>query len=182
MLARVIGMAVILLTGASAALAAEAPVRKYPLPERGSFQMTVPANWADQLRQPPQGLPPTISFRPNQGKPFEILVTPIWPMRADVPAVTIETIRKSVQRAADGAKSQAVEKSIPLVEFSSSTGPGYYFSATDKAPKPGEFKYMTQGMLKVSDLSVTFTILTNDGQEQVTRDAIAMLRSAIHAP
>ena len=39
---------------------------------------------------------------------------------------------------------------------------------------------MTQGMLKVSDLVVTFTILTNDGQEQVPRDALSMLTSAVH--
>jgi hypothetical protein len=169
-----------LLALAGIAYAAETAIKKYTLPEKGSFQMKVPVDWTEQVRQPPQSSPPTITFAPTHGKPFEILVTPIWRVRTDVPASTKETIRQSVQRAADDTKSQAVEKSIPLVEFSSSTGPGYYFSATDRAPKPGEFKYLTQGILKVSDLTVTFTILTNEGQEQVTRDAIGMLQSAVH--
>ena len=154
--------------------------KKFALPERGFLQMSVPPNWDDQIRQPPQALPPTIAFRARQGKPFEVLVTPIWRARPDIPVSTKDTIRQRVERAADDVKSQAVEKSIRLVEFSGSSGPGFYFSATDRAPKPGEYKFVTQGMLKVSDLVVTFTILTNDGQEQVMRDALSMLKSAVH--
>lgn len=155
-------------------------VKKYALPERGMLQMSVSGNWDDQLRQPPKSLPPTIAFRARQGKPFEVLATPIWRMRPDVPASTKDSIRQQVERAADAALSQAVEKTIRVIEFVGSSGPGYYFSATDRAPKPGEYKLMTQGILKVSDLVVTFTILTNDGQEQVTRDTLSMLKSAIH--
>jgi hypothetical protein len=51
---------------------------------------------------------------------------------------------------------------------------------TDKAPNPGEYKYLTQGMLRVSELVVSFSILTNDGQEQVREDALALLKSAVH--
>ena len=51
-----------------------------------------------------------------------------------------------------------------------------------KAPKPGEYKYMTQGMLVVRELAVSFTILTNDGQQQVVQDALTMLKSATHTP
>ena len=175
------GFAAVLLSPIGVSLAADATAtRKFPLPERGDFQMTVPTAWNDQLHQPPQALPPTIAFRARQGKPFEVLVTPIWRARPGIPVATKDTIRQNVQKAANDAKSQAVEEAISIVEFSGSAGPGYYFSATDKAPKPGEYKYMTQGMLKVNDLTVTFTILTNDGQEQVTTDAIGMLKSAVH--
>jgi hypothetical protein len=37
---------------------------------------------------------------------------------------------------------------------------------------------MTRGKLKVGDVSVTFTILTNEGQDAVVRSALAMLKSA----
>jgi len=174
---RAVAVSLVLIGGASAA---ETATKSYALPERGRFQMNVPVGWAEQLRRPAPASPPTITFRPARGRSFEILVTPIWRVGTDVPASTKEAIRQSVQRAAEDAKGQAVEKSIPVVEFSSSTGPGFYFSATDKAPKQGEFRYMTQGMLKVGDLTVAFTILTNEGQEQVTRDAIGMLKSAVH--
>jgi hypothetical protein len=37
---------------------------------------------------------------------------------------------------------------------------------------------MTRGKVMVGDVSVTFTILTNDGQEAVIRSALTMLKSA----
>ena len=89
-------------------------------------------------------------------------------------------MRSSVQRAIDEAKPDSVEQEIPIRELTGASGPGFYFSATDKAPKPGEYKYLTQGIVKVSDLTVTFAILTNDGQEQVAKDALDMVRSAAH--
>jgi len=55
-------------------------------------------------------------------------------------------------------------------------GTGYYFSATDRAPNPGEYKYLTQGMLPVGELVVTFTILSNDGGEAAVSAALTLLR------
>ena len=173
-------LAASLLFALGQASAADSSVRRYPLPERGFFAMKVPANWVDQLRQPPEAVPPTIAFRPRQGKPFQILVTPIWRARPDIPIQTRETIMQRVERAIEGIKSRAVENNISIVEMSDTSGPGFYFSATDRAPKPDEYKLLTQGMLKVSDLLVAFTILTNDGQDDVSRDAFDMLRTAVH--
>jgi hypothetical protein len=174
---------VVLLVGLSNALAGEGNTgRRYPLPQRGFFQMKVPTSWRDQHRQPSQPLPPTIAFRPGKGKPFDVLVTPIWRARADVPSPTKDTLRRQVERTIESVKSQAVEKDLTAVEFQGASGPGFYFSATDPAPKPGEYRFMTQGILRVNELTVTFTILTNDGQEQVVQDALAMLQSAVHVP
>jgi hypothetical protein len=52
------------------------------------------------------------------------------------------------------------------------SGMGYYFSATDRAPKPGEFKYLTQGILHIGELVASFTILSNDGGEANASDAL----------
>ncbi len=57
---------------------------------------------------------------------------------------------------------------------------GYYFTLTDRAPKAGEFKYMTQGALRVGNLMVVFTVLTNDGQSKTVDDALSMMQSAKH--
>lgn len=160
--------------------AADASARKYPLAQRGSLQLNVAAAWADEVREPPGGVPPAIMFRPRSGAPFEILVTPIWRPRPDIPEATTEAIRSAVQRAADEAKPDSVEQDISIRELTGASGPGFYFSATAKAPKPGEYRYLTQGIVKVSDLTVTFTILTNEGQEQVAKDALDMVRGAVH--
>ena len=74
----------------------------------------------------------------------------------------------------------AVEKDIKLVEFKGASGPGFYFFATDSAPRPGEFTYMTRGVLAVGELSVMFTVLTNKGQDNEIEAGLAMLRSAVH--
>jgi hypothetical protein len=175
------GLAASLLWAVDVSLAADAgAAKKYPLPQRGALQMNVPAGWADEVRQPQNNAPPTIVFGPKEGRAFQVLVTPLWRPRPDVPVATKEAVRQNVQRAAEDLKSQAVETTIPIVEFTGAGGPGFYFSATDKAPKPDEYKYLTQGMLKVGELAVTFTILSNEGPERVTRDALNMLQSAMH--
>jgi hypothetical protein len=164
------------------AAADSAAEKRYPLPNRGYFQLKVPADWTDRLDQPPIAVPPTINFGPRQGKAFIVSVTPAWRMRPEVHLPTKESIRERVELALQGIIPFAVEKDIKLVEFDGPSGPGFYFFATDSAPRPGEYKFMTQGALAVGELSVLFTILTNEGQDDVIRDALAMVRSAEHLP
>jgi hypothetical protein len=89
-------------------------------------------------------------------------------------------MRHGVQQAADKVKPTALEHYLPVEELTGAPGRGYYFSATDREPKPDEFKYLTQGMLLVGDVVVSFAILTNDAQEEVRDQALAMLKSASH--
>ncbi|HJY75871.1 MAG TPA: hypothetical protein VKE95_04530 [Burkholderiales bacterium] len=154
--------------------------KKYALPERGFFQMNVPAGWSDQVREAGSSLPPTLAFRPVHGQPFEVRVTPIWRAGPDAPVFTKDWIRQQVWGAVDEVKEQSLEQNIALVEFASATGPGYYFNATDRSPKAGEYKHLLQGMVKVNELVVTFTVLTNAGQEQVTNQALTMIRTSVH--
>lgn len=160
--------------------AEEGSLREFQLPKRGVLQLAVPRSWKDQVRQPPHELPPTISLSPSHGNGFQVLITPLWAIHAGVVMPEREEIRRIIAKAAEGAKSQAVEKNIPVQEIQSESVGGYCFSATDRSPKPGEFKYMTQGMLRVGELAATFTILYNDGAETVVPDALRMLKGARH--
>ncbi len=165
---------------AGSAIAEEATVRRYALPDHGSIQLRVPVSWKDEMRQPPDRLPPTIVLTPKSGAPFEVSLTAVWPPSKDASPPTADAVRQTVQRAADQAKSQAVEKTIAVKELQGASGPGYYFSATDRAPAPGEYKYLTHGMIRVGDLAATFTILTQDGQGNTVADALATMASATH--
>lgn len=171
------GLMGLLLVGA-AATADDAAPRSYALPGHGSFQMNVPASWKDSEHRPVPDQPPTLMFDPPSGAPFKVLVTPIWKFRADIELPTVSQVKDKVRHAAELAAPQAIEKEFPLKELKGEAAKGYYFSATDKAPNPGEFKYMSQGMIRVGELVVTFTVLTNDGQEAVVRDALAMVAGA----
>ena len=159
--------------------------KRYPLPDqRGTFLLSAPASWKDDVNQPPQPVPPTILFGPSAtGKPFQVHVTPIWKPSPDLPTPTKDELRTQVQRDADGLKSDRIANEIKVVDLQGKNGPGFYYAAVDKQPGPDEFKHLTQGRILVSDtLLVTFAILTNDGQEQVVRDALSMIRSASHSP
>ena len=162
----------------SLAIGADGETKRYALPDKTSLELTIPAGWQEEVKQGETGTPPTVAFTQRAGAAFQVFVTPIWRPRPEVPVASAEQIRQSVQRAADQVKPRAAESFLPLEELSGGKGPGYYFSATDKAPKPEEFKYLTQGMLLVGELAVTFSILTNDGQEKVRDAALDMLKRA----
>ena len=152
--------------------------RRYSLGDYGLFRIDIPSSWKDELSQPPKRTPPTISLTPKAGDPFQILITPIWGAKKE--GLKDEAIKELVQKSAERVKPQAVEKTLQLVELRGTSSRGYYFFVTDKAPKPDEYKYMTQGVLAVGDLIVTFTVLTNGNHEKVAKEALTMLREARH--
>ena len=159
----------------SASPAADAP-KRYALERSGFLQLKVPAGWRDEVDTNTQ--PPVISFRPATGKPFIVSVIPAQAGDGKR-APSRRQLRDEVEQMAEAIRHFAVEgDSVKVKEFAGSSGPGYQFFATDSAPAAGEFKYMTRGKLNVGDVSVTFTILTNEGQEAVIRSALAMLKSA----
>ena len=173
-------IALIALSFASLASAGDAVPRQFALPDHGVFEITVPTDWQDEVGRPPNRLPPTIKFRPKAGPSFEVLMTPLWPIEGKAPPTDALTVRREVEKAAAGASSQAVEKHIEVRELKGSNGTGYYFSATDRAPAPGEYKHMTQGILPVGQLAISFTILTNDGQESAVAQSLEALQSAVN--
>ncbi len=156
--------------------------RRYPLLDHGVFKMKVPVFWKDEVQQPPDDrLPPRIFFRPASGDLFVIVVTPIWKVKKDAPLLTEGDIKTMVQHVAEDNQQNAVEKTLKLIEIQGQSGRGYYFSATDKAPAPDDYKFITQGALLVGELTVTFTIATNDDKKNVESAALTMLQSATHA-
>ena len=171
---------------AATAIAAEGEKKVFPLPDNSKLELSIPAGWKEEVKaaqgsKTNQGsAPSTVALTPREGAPFEVHVTPIARQRQGASADTAIKMRHSVQQGADKVKPTAMEQYLPVDQITGAPGPGYYFSATDREPKPGEFKYLTQGMLLVGDVVVAFSILTNDGQEKVRDQALAMLKSASH--
>jgi len=167
--------------GQTPALLSPTAPRSYPLPDHGALQLNVPTSWKDAVHQPPDNMPPTLEFTASGGRPFEVVLTPVWPTQADAAPLEPADLRRAAQGAVDEAQPDAVEKPIALNVMKGAGGIGYYFFATDRAPKAGEYRYMTQGILRVSDIALSFTILTNDDQYAVIRDGLQLLRTAVHA-
>jgi hypothetical protein len=163
---------------ASAVAASGVSPHSYDLPDHGALTLLVPDGWTSEFKQPPNRLPPTIGLKPRSGMPFAVLVTAGWPTGPASKIPDEASMRSEVVAAAKGAASQSVEGALPVQEIEGVDGAGFYFAATDRAPNPGEYKYLTQGVIRVGGISLAFTVLTNDGQEPVVRSALEMLRTA----
>ena len=147
------------------------------LPERPALVIPLPVGWRGQVRRAAPDLPPTILLSSITEKNFTVMVTPIWLLGADAKPLTPEFLRAMVAAAAQKAKPQAVEAELPVRDMAGQGLFGAYFSATDKAPKPGEYRNLTQGMVAIGELHVGFTILSNGDAAAVNGPAIQMLQS-----
>jgi predicted secreted Zn-dependent protease len=107
------------------------------------------------------------------------MITPFW-RKGEDGTIYESALREQTDAAAAKAQSQAVEEKLTLKEISGTDGRGYYFTATDRAPKPGEYKYILQGMLRLGNIVLAFTVLSNDGQANVVADAMQLLITATH--
>jgi hypothetical protein len=87
-------------------------------------------------------------------------------------------LRAIVTSAARNALAKSVEMTIPVHDLTGPSVHGFHFFATDRAPAPGEWKYLTQGMANIDGAPFAFTILTNDGQEAVAKTALELIRNA----
>jgi hypothetical protein len=162
------------------ACAEPATIRTFAVPEHGSLQLSAPQSWPVEVRRSAPNHPlPTIAFGPDEGATYQVLITPLPPAHKGQSPLSAGALKKMVERAADDARSQALEKSLAVKELKSGAHVGYYFSATDRAPRHDEYKYMTQGMFGLGDMLITFTILTNDGYESVVPAALTMIRNAV---
>jgi hypothetical protein len=153
--------------------------RQFSIPGHGGLVLQVPEAWKYEILQPPDNLPPTITFSPSSGAPFKMMVTAGGGAIPGEQSLDTSTLRKQVESAAKSAGSQSIEKLIKMQELTGPAINGFYFSATDKAPKTGEYRCMTQGIARLGDIVLAFTILTNDGQDAIVKAGLEMLRGAV---
>jgi len=166
---------------AGPAFAQELGLRSFPVPQHGVVKLQVPKSWKDKVSPTAGSTAPTITFTGGGQQAFEMSLTPMWRTWPANPRVAAAEVWMLVEQNAQRLKPKAVEKELPPQEISGASSAGYYISVTDPAPKPGEYKYLLQGTVRVGELLVTFTVLTHDGGDSVRRQALALVQSAAHA-
>ena len=165
------------LVGAGLISAQENAIRPYQIPGHGVLELRVPTSWRDEVETIPGGIP-TITFHPQTGAQFEVLVSVLWSKTGQAGFNSTAQVRAQVERNGLSLLSTAVEPQLVLEELRGPSGAGYYYSFTDNAPKPGEYKYLTQGGMGVGDLLLSFTILTHAKDSKPVQYALTMLREA----
>jgi hypothetical protein len=173
-----IGTALVVATTMAARAAEQPDIRSYTVADQGLLTLFVPKHWNDRKSQLSVGLPRTIRFSSSEGERFEVLFSARWSGRDDPSVVEPDFILSVATFGAKLAAPQAVEPELEVRSLPTNAGEAYVFSATDKDPKPGEYRYLIQGAVNVQGLVCTFTILADERNSPAVVDAIEMVRTA----
>jgi hypothetical protein len=148
------------------------------VPGHGALGLEVPVAWRASCR--PLAQPPSASatFRPLAGEAFKLAVTVVWMEPGHRDALADAALRSGAERMAARSLAQAVEATPVFEELRGPEAFGYVFTLTDKAPAPGEFKYLTQGNLRIGELQVIFTLLSGEESAAEKGQALRMLSAA----
>ena len=87
-----------------------------------------------------------------------------------------------ILQSAESAGRQSVEKNLKVEDFRSTQVFGSYFSATDRAPLPGEYKYMHSGAAALENIVVTFTALSQERPEELNQAVLGVVKSLALVP
>lgn len=178
MTTRTYGWQALVLLVASWPLSAADATSRVALPGGDELWLAIPAAWNEKFDAPQKNMPPGVWLTPRQGASFNVLITPLSGTAVGAAMSDENKLRAIVTSAARNAMAKSVEMTIPVHDLSGPSAHGFYFFATDRAPAPGEWKYLTQGMINIDGAPFAFTILTNDGQEAVAKTALEMIRNA----
>ena len=143
----------------------------------GGIALPTPEGWRVGPDPDAPAEAPTLLFRTQEGEDFMMLVTP-WPKTFEGEKIDLPKARQVMEFAAMQTRSASVEKELPVLELNSDTVKGYYFSATDRAPRPGEYTYLIRGLILVGDRPISFTILSNGKENLAPAKALEVLRFA----
>ncbi len=154
------------------------PRGEYTVPGHGKLILHVPESWKDfskPLQEPPSVL---LRFKPPEGDSFYVQVTAVWLDAAKCANATPKSIKAKVQKSSADPLKRAVEKEAKIEELRGEQTMGYYYSLTDRAPPPDEYKYMTQGIATTGEMMVVFTILRRENNAADKTAALQMLADA----
>ena len=143
-------------------------IREFPAGSAGSLQVRIDDGWRET--RPPSDSGATVSIESKVPGQMQLLLTPIPLTNSG------GDTRAIVQRTASQLGPQSVEKTLRVEPLQGTEARGYYFKATDPAPKPGEFQFLYQGAVVVGRSLVTFTVLFNRGAEKDAESALSAVR------
>jgi len=164
---------------ASIALSGEPKaIKKYPIPDHGMLELNVPITWKDEIHKPQKDRPPTIIFSPKKGNDFQVLITVLWDTAGEQDFNSPSKVRTLVENDGQKILPKSVENRVVVQQIRGINNIGYFFSLTDKAPNPGEFRYITRGGIAVGNLLLNVTILYRVKDSPSVTNALSMLREA----
>ena len=169
---RSIGLGLIL-AGAAWVSPAATPATK--VLELGEAAISIPwdKNW--QVGQPPANAPQNAGeFHATDPGHLTVMMS----AHASAGGAGVdEAMRSMVDGFAQELLSAAVEKELPVESFKNGDTHGYQVCATDRAPKPDEWKYICRGMASVGGWVIGYDVLYNDPGKAQALQAVKALQA-----
>lgn len=154
---------------------AKIPVR-FDLGAHGKLELSLPPGWVAKSSPNPKSPYPTIGIRPTDSQALVLVITPLWSPTHDASFNDQEHIRKLIDGDRNGMAPRSVEPTLELVELHGPSVRGFYFKATDKAPKAGDYEHVIRAGLGIGDLLLSATILSHEKDSEGVRAALEVLR------
>lgn len=171
---RVVTALVLVLT-ANSALAKEFVVGKIDMQQ---ISAEVPDGWSASAAPSPMPLAATARITRGSGPDAVVLITVMQPPAdSALSNPSPKVVQSVVAASAAQASAQSVEGTLQTQAFSKGQVHGAYFSATDKAPPQGEYKYMSQGVGNFGQWAVTFTVLSHADPKESAEVMLAIVGS-----
>ena len=173
--------ALALIAGSGASARDTPQARSFAIPSHGRLTLRLPSGY--RARSRPIPTPPSVyvEIGPSSGDDFNLQVTAVW-LDSTQLARARTSLKAGVQDASRGPAAQSVEKDVTIQDIPGVQGAGYFYSLTDKAPGPGEYKYMSQGTLVTGEVMVTFTLLQHRDDAGQRSAVLAGIASMAHDP
>jgi hypothetical protein len=150
--------------------------RVIALPNRTAVVFAVPAKWCSAAAWPPKDLPPAVEFTPASGDDFKFTVTLGYRQDGRPGQPTGEDVRRMTSASMARIQPSAKEK-LELIEWTGAKASGFYYFATDKAPKIGEYPYLLQGVARMDELVVNYMVLMRSKSPKAVAEMLSVLRT-----
>jgi len=134
------------------------------------IEFTWSAGWIVATDYP--GNPDTVAFRSTAPGALMVIIT----AAPRVPKAEIDkAMQFYLQQMLDEVKDHTVEKTLEPQTIGSGPRHGVHVSATDKAPKPGEYRFVDMVVVMDGDNPVVAKILSNEAGRADAKLALAAL-------
>lgn len=161
---------------------------RYQMSLRDQFLVAPKNSW--KVEEEERGYMPlrfaNVKITPRQGHDFSLMLY----FKCDTPDLadfdSVEKMERSIRVSSKPYLRHSVEKKIDIKKMKIAGTYGCYVVLTDaetakkKKPEPGEFKYLTRGLVRLSsDSALGFSLMTNSIDSPEYRELVNYVRSFI---
>lgn len=149
-------------------------------PDGGKYELPWSAKW-EQVTLAEVGANGVAFQARGDAQAMRVLIAP-GPV-GDARAQSADALRAIMGKMIESVAPQAVESSLEPQPLKGGKQAGFAVHATDKAPKPDEYKYVDFIVVAAGDAPLVVTVLSNDaGAADVAQVRAAMADIVYHAP